>query len=384
MTDAALPITQDAVERFSAQYLSLLDCRIEKNGDRWEITIPQSVETDLEAGRHVLRLGTEVSDLDEKEEALHPESTFFHSLLEDANQRRQVGKVAVESSNRSVQIPKWIQGSPVEVIETNFSPYYNRSALAAIFKVSIETVSEYQTELLRAITIDARSAGVLPGLTETFLEITSLEEEFSGGQPFELDRDRTATLLEQIRSEILDEVQPKIDEIHDEASRAADAELEEYRKMQQQRIEELKDEIASLASRIEELNNEIDQASGQAGRIEKLNKRKQLKSDLANAEHELDDIRERRGQGFPETQGEIRDRHDLEVVITPLSLTEIEYESGEAQFELMDEGETMTVTVGYGCGVGVTEEIECETCEKPFSGGNPLQTISGGLRCGDC
>lgn len=384
MTNAALPITQDAVERFTDRYLSLIDCRIEKNGNQWEVTIPQTAETDLEPGHQVLQLGTEVSDLDENEEPLHPESPFFHSILEDATKRKPVGKVAVESSSHPIKIPQWLQDSPVEVIDANFSPYYDRTALATLFRVSIETVSEYQTDLLRAITVDTRSTEVLPGLNETFLEITSLDAEFSRAHSFELDEDRTADLLEHTRPQIIDEVQPKIDEIHQEASRAADAELEEYRQMQQQRIEELEDQIASIASRIEELNQEIDQVGGQAGRVEKLNTRKELKSELKEAENELEDIRSRREQGFPEIQEEIRDRHDLEVVVTPLSLTEIEYESGEARFELIDEGEVRTLTVGYGTGVGVSEEIECETCGKPFSGDNPLQTISGGLRCKDC
>lgn len=91
-----------------------------------------------------------------------------------------------------------------------------------------------------------------------------------------------------------------------------------------------------------------------------------------------------RDRGFPQRQREIRGRHSLDVNVTPLTLTEVEYERGEADLELTDGRTSRTVTIGYGSGVGVTDTIRCSSCEQELTERNPLQTISNRLRCQGC
>jgi chromosome segregation ATPase len=270
------------------------------------------------------------------------------------------------------------------VVDSTFSPYYDRTAVSVLYRIRIETVSEYQTELLRAIAIDVRSEDRLAALEETFLDITVPEDPAHETEPLELGRDQSKQIIDQTRGELLDVVEPTIDEIHQEASRAADAELEEYHQMQEQRIEELQEQRSDLTSKIDELSNSIPQAAGQRDRVDDLKTRKDLKSDLNEIDTELEDLRRCREQGFPSMQQEIRDRHALEVVVTPLTITEVQYERGEAHFKLMDDSASVDITLGYGNGVGVTEDIHCDRCGEELTGGNPVSSMKDGIQCENC
>jgi len=384
MTDAAIAVTQSAVEQFTEQYLASIGCSIEKQGGRWAVTVPEGTETELATGQYILRCGDEQSTENEDEEPLHPESSFFQTILEDSSGRCPVGNISIDAGSTDIAIPNWLRTSDVEVSEVDFSPYYDRTALVFLFTLDIETVSDYQTELLRSVAVDVRSEVVLPGLADTLLEKTSLERGTTESDAPRIETSRAEKLIDHVRPTVVEEVRPTINDIHQEASRAADAEVEEYRQMQQQRMEELEETVASLSSRIDELNREINQESGREEHVEVLKKRKGLKSELDEVEAEIEDLRNRREQGFPDKQREIRDRHSIEVVVTPRSMTEVDYESGEAEFELADGSWRESLTVGYGSGVGVTEDVYCENCNQRLSEQNPLRSLSGGLRCSEC
>jgi len=122
-----------------------------------------------------------------------------------------------------------------------------------LFRVGIETVSEYQQELLRAVAVDTRSEESLPKLAETFLDTTAVETETASGGAVQLTKTDVRPLLETARDLLLESVQGRLDDIHREASRAADAEVEEYRQMQQQRIQELQEAHSNLSSKINDL-----------------------------------------------------------------------------------------------------------------------------------
>ena len=384
MTDAAVPITQSVVEQFTERYLKALDCRIEKSEDRWRITVPERADTELATGQITLYTDEAASERDDAEYFLHPESPFFQTLITEASERSTTGKIAITLEDRKIEIPSWLRESSVDVVDSTFSPYYDRTAAAVSYRIRIETVSEYQTELLRAIAIDVRSEDRLAALEETFLDITDPEDPAHETEPLELGRDQSKQIIDQTRGELLDVVEPTIDEIHQEASRAADAELEEYRQMQEQRIEELQEQRSDLTSKIDELSNLIPQAAGQRDRVDDLKTRKDLKSDLNEIDTELEDIRRRLEKGFPSKQQEIRDRHALEVVVTPLTITEVQYERGEAHIKLMDDSTSVDLTLGYGNGVGVTEDIYCDRCGKELTGGNPISSLKDGIRCENC
>lgn len=381
MTDAAVPVTQSVVEQFTDQYLRSIGCTIEKQEGRWDVTVPNEVDTELTPGNHILVCGDDV-DEGGNVEPLHPESQFFQQILTEASERTPTGKISIESGCNEVEIPSWLQKSDVELKEAQFTPYYDRTAIVILFRVSIETVSEYQSEILRTVAMDIRSGENLPKLEETFLRVTSLNRRTVTTRS-KLDKTRVRPLLDDARSKIVKRVQPQIDEIHQEASRAADAEVEEYRQMQQQRIQELEERHSNLSSKINDLSG-ITNRSGQEERIQALKDRKELKSEYEKIDAELMDLRQRREQGFPERQQEIRERHALDVQVSPLTITEVEYERGEIELELIEKEEMQTVTVGYGSGVGVMEEVRCSSCSEVLCERNPLLSIREGLQCEKC
>jgi len=381
MTDAAVPVTQSAVEQFTERYLRSLGCSVERSDDHWVVSVPENTDTDISYGRHTLVLG-EGTAADDSTKRLDPESSFFQQLLREAAERSPTGKLSIESES-DIEIPGWIENSVVEVQDAQFTPYYDRTAVVVLFRVSIETVSEYQQEFLRAVAVDARSEKQLPRLAKSFLDLISMESDAVSSGSTHVTETEVRPLLDTSRELVIEGIQDRLDEIHQEASRTADSEVEEYRQMQQQRMEKLQEERSNLSSKISELSEKID-TGNEESRVEALRERKELKSKCDEVDEMLSELRDRRDRGFPERQREIRERHSLGVQITPLTVTEVEYERGEVDIELEDERINRTVTIGYGSGIGVTGTVQCSTCERELTENNLLQTIADGLQCEAC
>lgn len=382
MTDAAVAVTQSAVERFTEQYLRSRGCDIEIHEDRWEVVVPEGTDTTLGNGNQTLHLG-EKSEGADAAEALHPESTVFQQILSEASECCPVGKLSIETAHASVEVPAWIQEGDVTVADAQFTPYYDRTAVVCLFRVGIETVSEYQKEYLKPIALDTRSGEALPKLEQLFLQSTSIGENSTTSTHSDLGEVDVRSLLDTARGQLTDRIQPIVDEIHEEASRAADAEVEQYRQMQQQRISELEEEHSTLSSEIDELNETIHSAENNQ-RVQALKERKELTAEYDEIDAKLSDLRERRDKGFPEKQQEIRERHSLHVRVTPLTVTQVDYDSGEAKLTLADGGVERSLTLGYGIGIGVTEDVRCDGCDRVFGGMKLLTSIQDGLRCEDC
>ena len=383
MTDASISVTQSVAEQFTERYLRSIGCSIERSDDRWLVSVPDDIDTEITHGRHTLIRGEGTpDDDDDRTKRLHPESAFFQQLLREAGERSPSGKLSIESES-DVGIPGWIQNGGVEVQSAQFTPYYDRTAIVVLFRVGIETVSEYQQELLRAVAVDTRSEESLPKLAETFLDTTTVETETATSGAVQLTETDVRPLLETARELLLESVEGQLDDIHREASRAADSEVEEYRQMQQQRIQELQEEHSNLSSKIHDLSERID-TGDEDSRVQALRERKELKSEYEELDETLNELRERRDSGYPDRQREIRERHSLDVQVTPLTLTEVEYERGEIDFELIDGSIHQTVTLGYGSGIGVADTVRCSSCERELTERNPLQTISEGLECQSC
>jgi hypothetical protein len=382
MTDAAVAVTQSAVERFTEQYLRSRGCDIEIYEDRWEIAVPEGTDTTLGHGNLTLVLG-EVPEETDAAESLHPESTVFQQILSEASERCAIGKLSIETADTSLEIPTWVQEGDVTVADAQFTPYYDRTAVVCLFRVGIETVSEYQKEYLQAIALDARSGDALPKLEQLFLQSTSIEENSTTSTHSDLGESDVRSLLDTARGQLIDRIQPMVDEIHEDASRAADAEVEEYRQMQQQRISELEEEYSTLSLKINELSEAINSAE-QGERVQALKERKELTSEYDEIDVKLSDLRERRDKGFPEKQQEIRERHALDVRVTPLTVTQVDYERGEAILTLADGAVERSLTFGYGIGIGATEDVCCDGCNQVFGGMKLLKSIQEGLRCEDC
>ena len=383
MTDASISVTQSVVEQVTERYLQSIGCSIERSDDHWVVTVPDDIDTEITHGRHTLIPGEGTpDDDDDRTKRLHPESGFFQQLLREAGERSPSGKLLIERES-SIEIPEWIQNSTVEVQGAEFTPYYDRTAIVVLFRVGIETVSEYQQELLRAVAVDTRSEESLPALAETFLDTTTEWTNSTSTSAVQLSKTDVRSLLGTARELVVDHVQKRLDEVNQEASRAADVEVEEYRQMQQQRIQELEDESARLSSKINQLNETIETGDNKS-RVQALRERKKLKSEYEELEETLNELREHRDNGFPERQREIRERHSLDVQFTPLTLTEVEYDRGEVEIELVDSDSNQTITLGYGSGIGVTDSVHCSSCGQKLTQHNPLQTITDGLKCVGC
>ena len=385
MTDAAVRVTQSAVEQFSKRFLQSVGCTFEENDEHIVISVPEGTDIGLSHGDHRLTRG-ESQNTGEQIKSVHPESEFFQQLLQDASERYPVGAMSIQH-NSAVELPAWIENSLFELQEARFTPYYNRTAVVFLFKISVETVSEYQQEFLRAVAVDKRSTDPIPQLAETFLEATSITTDTLSDHDVQsqLTEKDVQSLLSTAQTQLLDAMDDQIEEIHQEASRAADSEVEEYRRMQQQRIEELQEESAELSSRIDDLSEKINTGEG-AERVQALKKRQELKTEHDELAETLTELQERRDRGFPDRQREIRERHSLTVTTTPLTLTVVEYERGEADFELTDQQRqtTRSLRVGYGSGVGVIDDAHCSVCESQLTGANPISHIEPEFQCQQC
>lgn len=372
MTDATLPVTERAVERFAEAYLTSIGAHITKKGCQWSIEFPDDADTDLKLDGAVLEITDDPNDVSEGALAIAPESPFVERLLDEAADHTPVGSLSLTDDQMEIMLPEWLTDSLVEVVEQTFTPYYDRRAVCALFHVGIETVSEYQREELHAVAIDLNDQEERPQLAETYLKLVDDEQR-------ELDRERTidkhtlTDALDAAHSALESELTSTVRETRERATRAAEVELDEYRRYVGQRQDELTNEIDSLTTRIEDVTETIDTASEQGERVEALRKRKELNAELDTLRSELDDLTTRIEAGFPEKRQEIRERHALTVRLRPVAATAVSYERGDLDLILRANETTVSRTYSYAVGAGVTEEATCDRCGQQLTAENPLR-----------
>jgi hypothetical protein len=380
MTDAAIPVTGRAVERFVEAYLTSLGAKIEKDGRQWSVVLPDDADTDLELDGTVLEIADDPADVEEGAVPIAPESPFVERVLDEAADRTPVGSVSFTSDGVDIRFPPWITDGPTDVEEATFTPYYDRLAVCALFHVGIETVSEYQREELRAVAIDLNDEEERPRLAESYLDLVNDDQrELNEGD--RIDEARLKDALDGAHTAVENDVSSVVLETRERATRAADIELDEYRQFVRQRRDELSDEIENLSDRIEEVNETIEAASEQQERVDGLRKRKELQMELDDLRSEHDELSSQIETGFPEKRHEIRERHALTVRIRPVAATAISYERGDLELALQSNSTTFSRTYGYAVGVGVMEDANCERCGKPLTAENPL-TITGNRTIG--
>lgn len=387
MTDAAMAVTERAVEQFTEAYLNSLGADIVKDGRRWTVSLPDDAETDLELSGATLEIASDADEVGDEAVAVAPESPFVERLIEEAAARTPVGSFALTGDDCGLQHPPWISNGPAEVTDEYFTPYYDRRAICSLFHIGIETVSEYQTEDLHAVAVDLNDDERRPRLAETYLELTEAGELQSLSEGTTVDDQLLADILETARDHAEDAIAPVVCDTRERATRAADVELDEYRQFARQRHSELDREIDSLTDSIAKATETIDSASGQNERVEALRKRKELSTQLDDVRSELDDLSAQMEKDFPEKRREIRDRHSLTVRIRPVTATSISYERGDLELELRMGDATRSVSYPYAVGSGVMEEPECEQCSQKLTSDNPLTLMNGRLLgstcCGD-
>ncbi len=385
MTDAALPVTEEAVERFTEDYLRSLGAEIEKDGRQWNVSLPADADTDLAVDGAVLEITTDPETVEEGAIPVAPESDFVERMLDEASTLATTGTLALTAGNTEVILPEWIAESSLQPVTTEFTPYYDRRAVCILFEVGIETVSEYQTEELHAVTIDTNSHTCRPRLTETVLELTESGSSFETCS-WNLDTQTMEATIKTARGAVREEIQSTVEEIQRQATRAAEVELDEYRELIQQRREEIESNIRDLLDQIDDATETIDNASSRDNRVEALRRRKELQSDREELQKELDDIVEEIESGFEQKKRGIWDRHRITVTLSPTTATGVSYERGELTVEFATDQESAIRTYSYAVGIGVIDDTECERCGEALSGSNPAtlsqDTIVGANCCG--
>jgi hypothetical protein len=371
MTDAALPVTDRAVERFTEAYLTSLGAQITKDGRRWEIHLPDDADIDLELDGAVLEITDNPDEVGEEVRAIAPASPFVERLLDEAADRSPLGSLSLTHDQVEIEPPPWLTDGPVDVVEQTFTPYYDRRAVCALFHVGLETVSEYQREELHAVAIDLNEHEERPRLADTYLELVDDEQrELAEGRGIEEQTLRDA--LDAAETALESELSPTVRETRERATRSAEVELDEYRQYVRQRRDELSDEVDNLTTRIEQVTETIDTASEQEERVEALRKRKELQAELDDLRSELDDLTNQIEAGFPEKRREIRERHALTVRLRPVTATAVSYERGDLNLSLRAAETMVSRSYGYAIGAGVMEKADCDRCGKQLTAENPV------------
>ena len=384
MPDGALSITERAVEQFTEQYLSALGAETTIDGDRWDVSLPSEADTTLDIDGTALLFGSDSGEPENGEISVHPESQFVQEMLAEAKEKQTIGFAAFTTENTELTLPSWITAGDFTVESADFAPYYDREALCVLFDIGIETVSEYQHELLRPVAVDLRTNEILDGLAGAYLEATTLDNSQLQSTAGSHDAESIDTALATAREAIEQEVAPIITETQEKASRAADVELNEYRKLQEQRLNELAEEISTLEEQIDRLSETIEQTNDHEERVEALRERKWVRHKRDEFEEERAELTAARDEGFPEKHQEVYDRHSLTVTIEPASVTIISFEKGEIDIKIRDESHSQSLRLPYGTGVGITEEQQCECCGQLLDADNPGSLSSSGLTGRSC
>jgi hypothetical protein len=382
MTDAAMPVTERAVEQFTESYLISLGADIRKDGRRWIVSLPEATDTDLELENTVLQIASDIEEVSEDAIAVTPESAFVEQMVDEAADRTPVGSISLTGENSEIRLPEWITAGPVEVADRAFTPYYDRRALCVLFHVGIETVSEYQREELRAIAIDINDHEERPRLAESYLDLTEVGRQQSFSEGTSVDARTVEEAIASGRTAVVGEVDPTVKETQERATRAAEVELDEYRQFVRQRRNELKDEIDNISERIEEVNEAIDNAPTQDERVDALQKRKELSSEVEDLRAEFNELTDRIETGFPKKREDIRERHSLTVRIRPVTVTTVSYERGDLELTFRMNDTVTTITHACAVGLGVLEAPVCSKCGQKLTGNNPL-TLEGESTIGE-
>jgi len=394
MTDATHAVTQSALETFAKAYLTGLGASVRENKNQWSVRLPNHVDVDfVEGSEFEVTVSDQVATEDDSAHLLAPESEFTQHMLDEAAEMTPTGQIALtkEATDSNYAYPSWITESSAEVAEATFSPYYDRTAVTVFVRIGVETVSEYQTQFLEAVTIDIQSRDQLPGLTNLLVSdyFTPGGDQISQHTGESLKGEAAISseeLIEAIsdsqkaaKSEVIEELQ----DIRQSASRAATSEFEEYQQLQEQRINDLQNGISSLTDRLQRLATEVDEAGSQHQRVEALERRKEVKTEIEALESELDEIVQEKEQGYSTKQREILGRHAINANTKPVALTLVSYERGEIEFNLSEAGKQQTIRVPYAIG-GVTDETTCESCGERLSEKNPIHLTEDGIGCKTC
>ncbi|SDN08155.1 hypothetical protein SAMN04487949_3292 [Halogranum gelatinilyticum] len=392
MTDATHAVTQSAIEAIAREYLKGLGGTIREDGRQWNVSLPAHVDVEFsDRSEFEIVLDSEESETEEASRLLTPESEFTQQLLTEAAQMATIGEVALtaDTIDRNYTPPSWITAGDSEVIDATFTPYYDKTAICLFVKVGVETVSKYQTQFLEAVAVDLESESILPRipsilLSKFFAPRNVPRVDLSVDADPSVSSEKLTTVITSGQEYAVEHLEGDIDELRRSASESAGSEFEEYRQLQEQRIPELQNEINSIADRIQKLADKVDTADSEQQRVEALEMRSELKAEKQQAEAELSEILQEKESGYSQKKEDIYDRHAIEVITSPIAITFVSYERGEAEFTIGNGKGTAALRAPYAIGAGVTEDVRCQNCSETLSESNPVCVTSDGQKCQTC
>ena len=381
MPDAARSVTQAVVESFARSYLESLGASIDADGDRWYVKLPEDHLLSVKETTLTIGIGNQLGE-DESDARLTPESRLFHELVDNATTAQPVGSATFTRETAPIDPPAWLVPDP-DTTEYTFYPLYDRDALCFLFRVSIETVSEYQTELLRAVAIDMQTGDPTPEIATGLLDYLDTVVDTDEHERSELGKNQVEQALDTAREVVETEVRPVLKELREKASDAAAKEITQYQQLQQQELRDIRDRLDQIEKELSEVSQEIEAASTQQERVEALSRRQELTDEQAELEDERDRIQTELDAGFPEKRSEILDRHALRVSITPVAITAVTYERGELELTVETGSVTASDTIAFAPGIGPLDAVSCDRCGDAISEANPLRK-DGSQLIGSC
>jgi DNA repair exonuclease SbcCD ATPase subunit len=369
MADASVGVTVERVRTFLEEYLEAVGAEIKETSEEGVRYSFPNIGDDT----HPLEEFSEAvfeQDVDgEGAVALGPETEYLSKVLKEASQQQRFGKVDISEATET-DVPPWARESGLDVKEYEFVPYYDRVAIVPVFSVSVETVSEYETEFLRTLALDVRNKEVLDGVEMALLEATGgMDPEPSN---VSVENTDVEGIVEKARQKVTEELMPEINKIRDNASKSAAVEMEEYRNLQRERLEEKREEAQKVREKIEDVTEVIESTEERKERLEALREKENLGQRLEELNDEIDEIETKTSEDYPEKHEEVYRRHSVNVRIETASVTVVSYEKGELSIRFTQGKETMTKKFDYATGAGVTEEVLCEDCGRELSVDRPL------------
>lgn len=400
----ALDRTQERLEDYLTTVFAGSEVTVDRHEDAWIVTGHSDNPTGIDSlddalasaddGRIRLLPQAEIEDSSETELALGPDEyvrapdgDLMEVILEEDAHSSPAGHWRVVDGVTDVPDPGWLTGSPIEVTDRAFQPYYDRTAVCIVFEASVETVSEFEQTITVPIAVDSETGERLPQLTAWFDSITAEPQPDNG---------RVEVLEEPVSSDAFDSVlssaqshaesilSPKLESIRERSLRAANVELEEYAQLQDEKIEELREERERITEKLEEIGRELEEAVDRSERLEAMEGRSELREERDEIESELETLESRRKRGYPEKRREVQERHRVEVDLEAVTVTVVEYEKGDIVLDLVEDGRSCSITVPYGRGVGITEEVTCNRCSRGLDSETSARIGDEGVVCSSC
>jgi flagellar export protein FliJ len=320
---------------------------------------------------------------------LGPKSELFEELLHSMGDSLPLYSGSISVTGESWPMPAWVTASSLEVSEVSFSPYFERTGIWFLVDISIETVSEFERDLLVAVGVDPDSGKRLPLLETLGEQYTGSYADREDAEPRALDVTIESSLntdpdtaLSAVKSVTEEHLTPVIERIQRRAENEAGVEFEEYVEVQRDRINSLQEEISDLESDLEELRTTLEQVDSKAKRLETLEAQSQKRETLETKRREREKLVQSNRNGFPEYQKKVRERHAVNVRCTYVSAIEASYPKGDLFITLAGKDAQNTVRVAYGHHAAFFERPSCERCGTELTEKNPA-AIFAGVICGE-